>query len=191
MKPLPERAKEGGSNPKGILVLHLSTRKKTVMSEVRPWLGSPVSCAHFTTVRDLKIVDFSVHHDSGFGIYFSEPDAPEQEAAVWRQIDRAFSEPTTAADCTTDYVPTQVIAEVFRNQGYDGIAYKSAFGKKGYNIVLFDPGDAELTSCILFKARSLKFSFEQSGNPYWVEKDGSAKTAYVADVRPVPTSEET
>lgn len=191
MKPLPERAKEGRANPKGIPVLYLSTRKKTAMSEVRPWLGSLVSCAHFTTARDLKIVDFSVHHDSGFDLYFSEPDASEREEAVWRQIDRAFSEPMTVADDIADYVPTQVIAELFRNEGYDGIAYKSAFGKKGYNIVLFDPGDAELTGCTLFEAKSLKFSFEQSGNPYWIEKDGNAKTAYVADVKLIPPSKKT
>ena len=31
----------------------------------------------------------------------------------------------------------------------------------------------------------LKFRFEQPDNPYWVEKDGSTKTVYVADVRPI------
>ena len=190
MKPLPGRATEGRANPKGIPVLYLSTRKKTAMSEVRPWLGSLVSCAHFTTTRDLKIVDFSIHHDSGFVLYFSEPDASKREEAIWRQIDRAFSEPTMAADDTADYVPTQVIAELFRNEGYDGIAYKSAFGKKGYNVVLFDPDDAELTSCTLFEAKSLRFGFEQSDNPYWVKKDGTTKMVYVADVKPIPPSEE-
>ena len=92
---------------------------------------------------------------------------------------------------TADYVPTQIIAEFFKNEGCDGIAYKSAFGKKGYNIVLFDPSDAELTSCTLYKAESLKFRFEQSDNPYWVEEDGRTKTVYVADVSPIPPSDET
>ena len=59
-------------------------------------------------MRTLKIVDFSVHHGSGFVFNFSEPDASKREEAVWRQIDRAFSEPTTAADDTADYVPIQV-----------------------------------------------------------------------------------
>ena len=190
MKPLQDRATEGRANPKGIPVLYLSTRKKTAMSEVRPWLSSLVSCAHLSTTRDLKIVDFSVYHRSSLMLYLREPPAPEREAAVWRQIDRAFSEPTTTSDDTADYVPTQVIAELFKNEGYDGIAYKSAFGKKGYNIVLFDPADAKLTSCALFEAKSLKFSFEQSGNPYWVEKDGTTKTVHVADVKPIPPSEE-
>ena len=171
-------------------MLYLSTHRKTAMSEVRPWLGSLVSCAHFRTTRDLQIVDFSVHHGSGFVLYFSEPDALEREEVIWRQIDQAFSKPTTSEDDTASYVPTQVIAELFRNEGYDGIAYKSAFGKNGYNVVLFDPADAELANCTLFEAKSLKFGFEQSGNPYWINQASSTRTAHVADVKPIPPTQD-
>ena len=79
------------------------------MSEVRPWLGSRLSCARFRTTRPLKIVDFSVYHDRSPVFYFDEPDDSDREKAVWTQIDRAFSEPTTPSDNTADYVPTQVI----------------------------------------------------------------------------------
>lgn len=177
MKPLQGRAMEGRANPKGIPVLYLSTHKKTAMSEVRPWLGSLVSCAHFRTIRDLKIVDFSVHHSSRPMLYYSrEPSARERETEVWTQIALAFSKPTTTDDDTADYVPTQVIAEFFKNEGYDGIAYKSAFGKKGYNIVLFNPADADLIRCALFEVEGLKLRFEERDNPYWIDKDGAAKT---------------
>ena len=175
MKPLPDRATEGRANPKGIPVLYLSTHRKTAMSEVRPWLGSLVSCAHFETMRPLKIVDFSVNHGSGFVLYFSEPDASTREEAVWTQIDQAFSEPTTPADDVADYVPTQVIAELFKKEDFDGIAYKSAFGGKGFNIVLFDLTAAELTSCALFEAKSLKFRFEEADSPYSVDSGGVTK----------------
>ena len=190
-KPLLGRAAQDRANPKGIRVLYLSTHRKTAMSEVRPWLGSLVSCAHFKTTRALKIVDFSVYHHSRSTLYLSEPDPSKREEAVWTQIDRAFSEPTTPADNAADYVPTQVIVELIKNEGFDGIAYKSAFGKKGYNIVLFDPADAELTSCALFEAKSLKFRFEQSDNPYWVDANGVTKTTSVTDVRPLPPAENT
>ena len=123
-------------------------------------------------------------------LYFTKPDAPERKEAVWWQIEGVFSKPTTASDDTADYVPTQVIAELLKNEACDGIAYKSAFGKKGYNIVLFDPADAELTSCTLYRADFLKFRFQQSDNSYWVEKDGTTKTIFVADVKPKPASEE-
>ena len=165
MKPPQGCATEGRANPKGIPVLYLSTRRQTAMSEVRPWLGSLVSCAHFKTTQPLTIVDLSVYHRGGFVIHFSEPDASKREKAVWTQIDRAFSEPTTSAADAADYVPTQVIAELFKQEGCDGIAYKSAFGDDGYNIVLFDPADAELTSRTLYEVKSLEFSFEQTTTP--------------------------
>lgn len=176
MKPQEGRATEGRANPKGIPVLYLATHPQTAMSEVRPWLGSLISCAHFNTIRELKIGDFSVCHRRGIVFYFNEPDASERETAVWTQIDQAFSKPTTPANDTAEYVPTQVIAELFKREGCDGVAYGSAFGDDGHNIVLFDPADAELTSCTLFEAKSLEFKFEQFDNAYWVEKGDATKT---------------
>lgn len=165
MKPLADRASEGRANPKGIPVLYLSNRPETAMSEVRPQLGSYVSCAHFKTTRALKIVDFSVYHGQGHTFYWDEPDAPEREKAVWAQIDSAFSEPTRVGDDTADYVPTQVISELFKNNGCDGVAYKSAFEEKGYNVALFNIEDADITLCSLHEVKSVKFSFSQTDNP--------------------------
>ena len=164
MKPIEGCAAEGRANPKGIPVLYLATRQETAMSEVRPRLGSFVSCAQFRTTRPLRVVDFS--QGRGFVFYFDEPDDSEKEKAVWAQIGQAFSEPTTPSDGTADYVPTQVIAELFKTNGCDGIAYKSAFGDDGYNIALFNLADAELTACALHEVKSLKFCFLQIDNPY-------------------------
>ena len=176
MKPLQDRAREGRANPKGIPVLYLSTHRETAMSEVRLWVGSLVSCARFKTIRTLRIVDCSVREFRGIMFFPREPDAPVREKAAWTQINEAFSRPTTPADDTDSYVPTQVIAELFKNNGFDGIAYKSEFGSKGYNTVLFDPADAEVTSCTLFEAKSLKFEFEQTDNTRWVIEGGTEKT---------------
>ncbi|MXZ81520.1 MAG: RES family NAD+ phosphorylase [Gammaproteobacteria bacterium] len=173
MKPIQGRATEGRANPKGIPVLYLSNERKTAMSEVRPWMGSLVSCAHFEIIRPLRIVDLSVHHqDNAVSYLFGpEPDVIAREKAVWTQIDQAFSEPMTSADDVADYVPTQVIAELFKVEGYDGIAYKSTFEENGYNIALFNPDDAKLTCCSLYRAKSLEFSFEEVDDPYWIKDD--------------------
>ena len=186
MKPVPGRAKEGRANPKGIPVLYLSTRGQTAMSEVRPWLGSLVSLAHFRTTRPFRVVDLSIPDaDTGrLRIHFSEPDPEEREQAVWTQLGRAFSEPTTSADDTADYAPTQLIAELFKNDGYDGIAYSSAFGENGHNIVLFDLDAAELASCTLHEVKSLEFNFKQTDNPYWIQDDGTMVTLSIDAFRP-------
>ncbi len=184
MKPLEGQATEGRANPKGIPVLYLSTTQQTAMTEVRPWLGSLISCAHFKTTRLLKIVDFSVYHDTRSAFYFSELDSSEREKEIWTQIDQAFSKPLTASDDTAGYAPTQMIAELFKNNGCDGIAYKSAFGDDGFNIALFDPSDAELTYCCLHEAKTLAFSFEQADNPYWIKADRSGKKISTGVTKP-------
>lgn len=173
MKPLPNPAAEGRVNPKGIPVLYLSNRRNTAMSEVRPWLGSLISCAQFKTTRNLRIVDCSLRHDEKMKIYFDEPDAPKKEAAVWRNIDQAFSHPVDFCENPAGYVPTQIIAELFKDKGYDGIAYKSMFGDDGYNVALFNPDDAELVTCCLFEAKGINISFNQADDPYWVKDDGN------------------
>lgn len=87
--------------------------------------------------------------------------------SVWADIDRAFSQPVSPSDDTADYVPTQIIADLFKSKGYDGIIYRSAFGG-GYNVALFDLEMAELSNCGLYTVKDLKFDFGQAGKPYVV-----------------------
>jgi RES domain-containing protein len=169
MKPPADRAQEGRVNPKGIPCLYLATMRETAISEVRPWLGTLVSVAQFRTTRPLRIVDCSVHH-ARQPLFLEEPSEADREQAVWAHIDRAFSEPTTRSDDTADYVATQILAELFRREGYDGVAYKSAFGEQGFNIALFDLEAAELLNCGLYKIDSLNYRFSEADNPYFVTK---------------------
>ena len=41
-----------------------------------------------------------------------------------------------------DYVPTQYLAELVLDLGYDGLVYGSGFDPNGENLVLFDTGVA-------------------------------------------------
>ena len=168
MKPKQGRAREGRANPKGIPVLYLATRPETAMSEVRPWVGSWISCAHLETTRSLKIIDLTLGKDQKFAIYFEEPDPPKREESVWSQIGHAFSTPVSSIYETADYEPTQVIAELLKTEGYDGISYTSAFGDDGQNVALFNLDDAEIMSCALHDVRSVEFNFRQFENPYFI-----------------------
>jgi hypothetical protein len=104
MKPLRDRAREGRANPKGIPYLYLATHQDTAMAEVRPWVGSYVSVAQFVLKRDVRIVD-CIASDRRFILYSQEPDPEERERAVWRDIDRGFSQPVTSGDDGANYAP--------------------------------------------------------------------------------------
>jgi len=77
--------------------------------------------------------------------------------------------PVSLTDQKAEYVPTQVIAELFKNNGADGIMYRSAVGK-GLNVVLFDLATAEIVNCFLYEAAELSFNFGEIANPYFVRK---------------------
>lgn len=151
MKPLPEKATEGRVNPKGIPYLYLSTDEKTAISEVRPWVGSYITVVQFETCRDLKIVDCSrcdidpmntTVRDLDLLWKLVPPEPEEATKIVWRWIDMAFSKPVDRCDSSADYVSTQIIAELFKTNGFDGVKYRSLFNG-GKNIALFDIDSAK------------------------------------------------
>lgn len=161
MKPLPDRAREGRANPKRIPYLYLATKRKTALSEVRPWVGSILTLAIFKTVRELQVVDCSVHGNSKTPFYLGEEPSPDvREEIVWKHIDNAFSRPVTQSDDSAEYIPTQVIAELFKNQGLDGLYYKSNLDT-GLNIVLFDLKSAEFKRSCLFRTTKIELDFEE------------------------------
>lgn len=169
MKPLPDRAKEGRTNPKGIPQLYLSTGRDIAIAEVRPWLGSLVSVAQFKVLKDVTTMNCTTEDGHRRRIHFQEPGPKERETAVWADIDRAFAQPLTIADDIADYVPTQILAELFKSRGFDGIGYRSAFGD-GHNIGLFDLNCADLINCSLFRIKSVKLESSEESNPYFVSK---------------------
>jgi hypothetical protein len=170
MKPLPDRAREGRANPKGIAYLYVSSHRERAMAEVRPWIGAYVSVAELSVVRDLRLVNCT--EDSERQVYLGEPPPERWDEEVRQDIDNAFSQPVVPTDEVPDYVPTQVLAEFFKVSGFDGVAYRSALGK-GHNIVLFDPEGAQLRACGLYHAKNLTFTFDEASNPYFMRNKGS------------------
>jgi hypothetical protein len=160
MKPLRNSAHEGRVNPKGIPCLYVATNKDTAMAEVRPWLGAKITVGKFVTVRELKLVDFSRHHDKKINpdVFFGDLPSSEVTAEVWAMVDRAFSRPITENLSTAEYVPTQTIAEMFRLEGFDGLVYKSKLGE-GFNLALFDLDSADLVTSGLFSTSNVRYEF--------------------------------
>ena len=168
MRPLRDRATAGRVNPRGIPCLYLSTQRDTALAEVRPWIGSFVSVAQFEVMRDQNLLNCTTD-DPSYRIYFDEPGAADRETANWAAIDRAFARPVTVDDSVSAYEPTQILAELFKSEGFEGIAYRSSLGD-GHNIALFDLDAAELHGCMLMTVDKVRLEVSQADNPYVVTR---------------------
>ncbi len=166
MKPLPDKAREGRINPRGIPHLYMSNDKETALAESRPWSRELVSLGYFKINRKLKLVHFT-QEKKATKVYLATPPGEEVDSLVWEDINQAFSRPIIRNESAVDYIPTQVLAEAIKSEGYDGIVYKSSLGK-GLNIALFDPSLAELVKCSLFEVRKIDYGFEEAASPYYV-----------------------
>jgi len=168
MIPRHNRALEGRANPKGISYLYVASDQKTAVAESRAGIGEAVSVGFFKVVRHLRVVDCSVQAAEFPTFYFNEPSPKKRAIAVWSDIDRAFSHPVNRSDDAAEYVPTQILAELFKCSGFDGIVYRSSLAE-GHNLVLFDLKAAALTWCCLVQVTKFNIEFEQSSNPYVVD----------------------
>ena len=174
MVPKAEFVGDGRVNASRIPCLYLAMNHNTAMAEVRPWVGSRISLALFKLSRDCRVVDCSLDQNRSWEFHIvtedatappAEPSAADKEKGVWGDIAYAFSEPVSADEPHSDYIPTQVLGEAFRQYGYDGIMYKSLLDKHGINIALFDLTAAEFVTCCLFATKSISFEFaQQEGN---------------------------
>ena len=177
MIPKAEKSKNGRANPAGIPCLYLSDDLETALAEVRPWIKEKISIAIFKIIRDIKVIDFS-NIESSFRFYFKEPnDAKIKEKEVWASVNRAFSEPINMEDQEKDYIPTQIISELFKSIGFDGIKYKSMLAS-GNNYALFNLKDAIPTNGIIYEVNKVKYNFEQSSNPVKYSIDGTNTRRY-------------
>ena len=181
MTPKVEFVKDGRANPRGVPVLYLALKEATAISEVRPWIGSVVSVGTFRLSREIKIVDCSEFHGNAPWGHIRVEDIHENGDRIpakdeiikqWTYIDNAFSEPVSNPNDGIDYVPTQILSELFKSLNYDGIAYKSNFNEiashteaqpedNGYNIALFDIKSADLEFVRLRNVKSISLDLDK------------------------------
>lgn len=178
MKPITNRAIEGRVNPAGIPILYLASEKQTAISEVRPWIGSEISVAQFKILKNLRAINLTLGHSKSSMSHLTlsqileeEPmDAETKHKCVWADIDSAFSKPVTFSEDTADYVPTQILTELFKNEGFEAAIYRSHFGKKGHNIALFNVGDADCINCAPYEVKEIEVKYSEIGNPWYLRK---------------------
>lgn len=125
-------ASAGRLNRAGVAMLYLADAAETAIAEVRPHPGQYVSLGTFETVAPLKVADF------GIGISaFAQNDRRLQMFAEIAAFDRQMSIPIAHGE-RNRYLPSQLLAEVLREKGFDGIRYRSSL-TDGVNLCVFRP----------------------------------------------------
>lgn len=133
------RAQNNRMSPRGISYLYVSGDPETCVAEIQPNVGLEVWVARFAVLKDVKLLDLAKLPMIDIPSIFS---ADYNENLDWADhFLSAFlaevSQPPGSKDDPLEYIPTQVLAEHIRAQGYQGIAYHSAQHPEGVNYTLF------------------------------------------------------
>lgn len=172
MKPVAARAAAGRANSVCKPVFYAATDDKTAISEVRPWIGTLVSVGRFRVLRDLKVVNCADPYLEGpssltlalKAAHGNPPTREQVDASVWYDIGAAFAKPVTLDDDPIAYLPTQILAELFKRHGGDGIAYKSSVGE-GFNLAIFSLDAVKLECSRVVSVSDLSIEIEEGPFP--------------------------
>lgn len=175
MFPQELKASEGRANPKGIPCIYLATSRYISIHEVRPWPGKYISLGRFETTHALNLIDFSSGEMNKMYVDFEKNKLLSDDSidSLWAEINNAFSEPVNPSDDNSDYIVTQVIAELVKSNGYEGLIYNSNYsnsGNIGKNIVLFDRKAISLLTMDIIEIKNVSFDFQQIDNTIYYEK---------------------
>lgn len=162
MIPDPKFVTAGRTNHAGQAVLYGATDETTAVAELRPWICSTATLSKFATTRALRLADCAAAQRSTLydAFHFESTDQAEIATVVWSTIGRRFATPVGADDAHLDYLPTQILAELFRDIGFDGVKFKSSIGP-GDCYAIFDVTSAELKSSALMLVKAISFEVEE------------------------------
>lgn len=142
--PPPPLAQGGRLNRAGVSFLYLASDPDTAAAEVRPHPSHELSIGAFRALRDIRLANFNVDIDA-----FASSDQQLDLFSFVRATDAAMSLPVVP-EAAGRYSITQLIADVARQRGYDGVGFMSSVGT-GQNVCVFDastfeyvPGSAEV-----------------------------------------------
>jgi hypothetical protein len=131
--PPPAKATPGRLNRDGVSFLYLATDEATAAAEVRPHPGHRVSIGAFRSVKDFRLADFGAIDIADF----ASSDARLDLFHLALTISREISLPITPED-RHKYTVTQLLADIFRQKGYEGIRFPSSVAS-GSNVCIFKP----------------------------------------------------
>jgi RES domain/HEPN/RES N-terminal domain 1 len=144
--PPPEKARRNRANAAGIPYFYVAEEEATAIAECRPFVGAKVSVCKTRAKKPLKVADLTKFHGVGSPFGHGDLDALIERNTLLNALNEELAKPVNPEENEVEYVPTQYLAELILNAGYDGIRYRSAVNESGRNLVFFNPDDLEVQS---------------------------------------------
>lgn len=149
---------DGRCNRSGISFLYLSNNPKTSIEELSPKKNDYISVAEFHPIRDLKIFNLSTNN---MHVYDAKKEYRWLHSLIG-QIELLYQKPVNE-NTKEEYKICQIITEIIKGLGFDGVAYSSskasASPKEALNYAIFDTELCEPASSKLFKIEDLKIDY--------------------------------
>jgi hypothetical protein len=158
-KPPKSDATEGRANPTGIPYLYLASDVNTAISEIRPQVENKITVGKFRVRDKIDVIDLrspTIGSPFRWGEYL---ELVLKLQGFLRTLGSILSKPVDRNKTSLEYLPTQYLCEYIKNQGYEGVLYKSHLGR-GYNIVLFNEHKVKCIETKLYKVSSIKVESE-------------------------------
>ncbi|WP_028393977.1 RES domain-containing protein [Bacillus cihuensis] len=157
-----EIASPGRANPRGISYLYASPQRKTCVAELRPYKSAVITLVEMTAKRQLKFVSLNTGRAliSPFQFNGNLLEATET-LSLYQKLVFELSKPVSPDNSEIDYLPTQYLSELIKNEGFDGFMFKSSLGP-GDNYVIFNEKNVDLNSVEFCKIDEIQYTVHQS-----------------------------
>lgn len=165
--PPSEKARAGRANVERQRVLYCADQEPTAVAEVRPARGYYVSVAILRLNREIKILDLTKELDEINPFTTSTLKWDVQIRSLLGAFAEEMSRPLERDDDPNHYLPCQRLAHYIRDTRYDGIRYPSALNPNGTNVVLFDPGVADVKDSKLLNITGTSLKYESEPARGW------------------------
>lgn len=165
--PPKDKATHGRANPAGIPYLYIASDILTSISEIRPHTGEFVTVAEFEIIAEVKLADLRSPRSSITPFICSDD---EEIAALRGDIDflerlgEELTRPVLPKSAAIDYIPSQYLCELIKNNGFDGVVYRSSVGEQ-INLALFYPAKAQGTRLIPHQVKRVSVSADPYISP--------------------------
>ncbi|MBS4199308.1 RES family NAD+ phosphorylase [Bacillus sp. FJAT-49732] len=153
-----DKATSGRVNPRGIPYLYVASDKYTCIAETRPWIGAKVTVATIHANKQLKIIDLSSKEFLSSPFLSDDLSQTIQAQELLNYLAYILTKPIDPSVSDIEYIPTQYLAELIKNLGYDGLKYKSSLGS-GVNYVFFYPDMFDIMTTHEFDVTAVGYDY--------------------------------